>query len=119
MANKQRGYVEIELDKKRNIRFDLNALVELEDALGVTIDKLEEAAAKGGVKAIRKMLWIGLKQEDAELTELQVGAMIDISNVGHVTTVLSEAMGAAMGGAGGDQGNGKAGAGGPGSKRRN
>lgn len=119
MANKQRGYVEIELDKVRQIRFDLNALVEVEEALGVTFDKLQEAAAKGGMKVMRKVLWIGLKQEDADLTEHQVGAMIDASNVGKVSEAISEAFGAATGATDGGQGNARAGAGGPGRKPRN
>ena len=42
MANKQKNEVSIMLDKKRTIRFTLNALAEIEDTLGVPLSKLSE-----------------------------------------------------------------------------
>jgi hypothetical protein len=115
VANKQRGFIEVELDKVRHIRFSLNALEEMEEALGVSVDQFGDALTKGGIKAMRKFLWIGLKQEDPELTEKQVGDMVDIGSFLEMQGKIGEAFAAAIG----ESGNAKAGAGGPGNRRKN
>jgi hypothetical protein len=95
MANKHRAVVEIELDKTRHLCFDLNALAELEDKLGVPLSKLSEVEL--GVKSIRSMLWAGLIHEDETLTERQVGGMVGFDNFEYVQNKLSEAWALAMG----------------------
>lgn len=89
MANKEKAIVEVELDKVRNIRFTLNSLAEIEDKLGVPLSKLKDVEM--GVKTVRTMLWAGLIHEDEELTERQVGNMVDFSNLEYVQTKVSEA----------------------------
>jgi hypothetical protein len=89
MANKQKAMVSITLDKKRNIRFTLNALAEIEDALGVPLSKLQDVEL--GIKTVRTMLWAGLIHEDEELTERQVGNLVDFTNLEEVQTKVSEA----------------------------
>lgn len=94
MANKQKNEVSIMLDKKRTIRFTLNALAEIEDALGVPLSKLSEVEL--GVKTVRTMLWAGLLHEDETLTEKQVGNWVDFDNLEEVQTKVTEAFSMAM-----------------------
>lgn len=93
MANKQRGLVEIELDKKRTLRYTLNALAELEDVLGVPLSELE--GVQMGMKQVRAFLWAGLIHEDKELTLEQVGDMVDFENMKEVNDKITEAFKAA------------------------
>lgn len=88
----------IELDKKRQVRFDLNAYAELEIKYG----SVAEAMAKlqeGSIRSIRSLLWAGLihecideKTEEYTLTEKQVGAMISIEDLDKVTEAITAAM---------------------------
>ncbi|MCW2278739.1 hypothetical protein [Heliophilum fasciatum] len=89
MANKHRGIVEIELDKPRNLRYTLNALAEIEDKLGVNVGEMD--GANLGIKAIRVILWAGLIHEDTELTETQVGEMVDFENFAQVQEKIAAA----------------------------
>lgn len=64
---------------ERNVKFTLNALAELEDMFGsvqAAFDKLEK---ENSMKALRAILWAGLIWESPDLTELQVGNLIDIA----------------------------------------
>ncbi|MBC9785107.1 hypothetical protein H1S01_11370 [Heliobacterium chlorum] len=89
MANKQRGVVDIELDKSRKLRYTLNALAEIEDKLGVSVAELN--GANLGMKAIRTFLWAGLIHEDSELSEREVGEMVDFDNFAYVQEKIAEA----------------------------
>lgn len=90
MANKQRGEVKIVLDKERTIKFDLNALVEVEETLGFALTELEN---KFSIKTLRTLLHAGLVHEDAELTEKYVGSLIGFDNLPEVQEALTVAMG--------------------------
>lgn len=90
MANKQKALVEVELGgEKRTLRFTLNSLAEIEDKLGVPLSKLSEVEL--GVKTVRTMLWAALIHEDEEITEKQVGNMVDFENLEYVQNKVSEA----------------------------
>jgi hypothetical protein len=95
MSNKIRGLVDINLDKPRHLRYDLNALAEIEDKLGISIDQLAGGFCFG-MKAIRTVLWAGLIHEDEELTEKEVGAMIDMENIEDVTSSIMDSLGMAF-----------------------
>lgn len=95
MANKRRGYVDVELDKPRRLRYDLNALAELEDRLGVPLDQIADVRLT--IKNFRIMIWAGLIHEDPELTEEQVGAMVDGSNFVEVQQKVAEALALSFG----------------------
>ncbi|MCY8256449.1 hypothetical protein MOC12_21055 [Bacillus spizizenii] len=92
MANVERGEAKIMLDKERTIKFDLNALIEVEDKLGHSLTELGENMS---IKAMRTLLTEGLKHEDPEVTEQMVGSHITMANMKEV----QEALGVAMGGA--------------------
>jgi len=83
--------VEIELDKVRTLKFDLNAFAELEDAYG-TVEDAMKAMEKGSIKALRAVLWSGLVHEDEELTLKQVGSMISISDLQNFTNKITQAV---------------------------
>lgn len=70
------------------ICFDLNALAELEDAYG-TVEKAFKAMEDGSFKAIRKVLWAGLSNNDPTLTEKQVGSLIDVKSLQEISETLS------------------------------
>ncbi|MGF9741577.1 hypothetical protein ABEX38_29860 [Priestia megaterium] len=90
MTNALRGEKVLHLDKERTLKFSLNALVEAEEALGFPLSELGD---KMSIRAMRALLYAGLKHEDAELTELQVGDMITMDNMEEVQVALTEAMG--------------------------
>ena len=66
--------VPIELDKPRRLRFDVNALADAEQSLGMGLGKIlgEEAS----FWLIRTLLWAGLKWEDRRLTPEKAGAIL-------------------------------------------
>lgn len=90
MANVERGEAKITLDKERTIKFTLNTLIEVEDALG---HSLAELGDKITIRAMRTMLTAGLRHEDPELTEAYVGNLITMDNMGEVQDALGKAMG--------------------------
>lgn len=81
MANKQRGSIKVMLDKERTIKFNLNTLIDVEDALGFSLADLGDNVS---IKVMRTLLHAGLKHEDAELTEEMVGEMISLDNMAEV-----------------------------------
>lgn len=62
---------------ERTLRFTLNAMAELEDKYG-SVDAAFAELDKGSIKAVRFILWAGLMHEDENLTEKQVGNLIDM-----------------------------------------
>ncbi|MFA2595281.1 hypothetical protein [Bacillus cereus] len=90
MANTQRGQAKLHLDKERTLLFDLNALADVEDRLGVSMTEIGNNIS---IKIMRTLLHAGLVHEDPELTERQVGSMITMDNIAEVQEALSVAMG--------------------------
>lgn len=89
MANKQRGHVEIQLDKKRTLRYTMNALAEIEDHLGIGLSEMGDIQMS--IKNVRVILWAGLIHEDRELTQEDVGEMVDLTNFQEVQEKVAEA----------------------------
>ena len=76
-------------------RYDLNALAEIEEKLGVKLDQLDKVQM--GVKELRTFLWAGLIHEDDNLTEREVGGMVDFDNMELINEKITEAFQAATG----------------------
>lgn len=76
---------------EREIRFTLNAMAELEDKFG-SVDAAFEAMDKGSIKAIRFVLWAGLMEESPELTEQQVGSLIDMQYLSTIMDTMTNAI---------------------------
>lgn len=81
--------VKIMLDREREIRYDLNALVALEEKYG---GLKELMTVKANLKNIRFLLWAGLIHEDPSLTEGQVGAMVEPSCLNEISEAVSRAL---------------------------
>ena len=63
----------IELDKARRLKYDVNAFVAIEEALGTTLGR---AFRSPGLREVRALLWAGLQWEDRDLTPEDVGDII-------------------------------------------
>ena len=79
--------------KERHLKYDLNALAEIGERLGVKV-RLDQLGELGEVplplSAPSTILWAGLRHEDPELTEEQVGAWVDLDNLGTVAQSFFE-----------------------------
>jgi hypothetical protein len=80
---------------ERTIKFTLNALAELEDRYG-SVDEAFKQLDNNSIKAVRCILWAGLIHEDPELTEQQVGNLIDIQYMQDLMASLGSAFDADM-----------------------
>lgn len=67
------GSVDITFDKPRHIRFDLNALVEIEAISGKSLTTL---LGDLSLTTLRDLTWAGLKHEDRRLTRERVGDLL-------------------------------------------
>ena len=76
---------------ERELRFTLNAMAEMEERYG-TVDAAFEALDTGSIKAVRFVLWAGLMHSDENLTEMQVGNLIDIQLMNEIMATMGEAM---------------------------
>lgn len=72
-------FVTINLDRPRRLRYTMNALISMEEALGKPIGQLISDYNTGtiGFKDMRIIIWAGLLHENPDLTLEQVGDMID------------------------------------------
>ncbi|GAB0170550.1 tail assembly chaperone [Lysinibacillus sp. CTST325] len=83
-------------NKKFEVRFDLNALCNLQDKFG-DFTKAFDGLEKQDFKKIRSLLHVGLANgENINITEADVGALIDMKNITTVTDALTQAFGDAM-----------------------
>ena len=88
--------VTIELDKARNLRYGMNALVKVEELIGKPITKLD--LENISMKDLRSILYAGLYHEDKELTSESVGNLIDeYSDITAIAEKLGEAFNIAFG----------------------
>lgn len=78
--------------KERYLKFTLNALAELEDRYG-TVEDAFKALETNSIKAVRTILWAGLLHEDPNITEHEVGNLIDIAYMQE----LMESIGGSLG----------------------
>ena len=81
--------ITVMLDKKRHIRFPLNALEKFEDVTGLKIFDMP-APTEMTIKQFKAFLWAGLIHEDETLTIEQVGDMIDSGNLDKVTAAVNK-----------------------------
>ena len=88
--------VTIELDKARNLRYGINALVRIEELLGKPITSLD--LNRLSVADLRNIVYAGLSHEDKELTSEKVGDLIDeYSDISVIADKVGEAFTLAFG----------------------
>lgn len=80
LTNVKVSSIVVELDRKRNLTYNMNSFAALEEKFG-TVEAAMAALDGKSIKAFRTFLWAGLVHEDETLTELQVGSMLDMSNM--------------------------------------
>lgn len=73
-----------------SLQFTLNALADLEDAYG-SVDGAFKDMEAGKFKAIRCVLWAGMLEDHPELTERQVGSLIDMQNLVELMNAVNTA----------------------------
>lgn len=99
MANLQKGEVGFKaLGREFTMRFGINALCELEDRFGksaveVANDLNGEAVSVGSLRAV---IWCGLQEYHEDLTEKDVGRIIDDLGIEEVGPLLGRAFQAAF-----------------------
>lgn len=74
--------------KTRNIRYNFNALCDVEEATGKSISEIS------GLSSIRVLLWAGLRWEDKGLTAQRVGVWIEehLNDGGDMQDLVDAAM---------------------------
>lgn len=89
--------VSVEMDKMRNMKFGMNALIQLEKELGKPLTSMGTDEFK--LEDLRTMLYIGLKWEDKELTHDMTGDIMDEAIEKHSIQYVSEKLAEALQGA--------------------
>lgn len=87
--------VPIELDKNRNLKYDMNAFSYLEDVFG-GIEEALVALQSGKVKAVLEVLKAGLLHEDPEVTLQQIGSGFGIGEMHTVADKINDALGMSL-----------------------
>lgn len=83
-----RGVI-INLDRERKLRYTINSLIELEQAIGGPLGGM--LGNRTGLRMIRALVWVGLKHEQKGLTEDRVGELLqDYLNQGGSLESLGE-----------------------------
>lgn len=78
--------------KERHLRFTLNALADLEEKYGSIEAAFKKVEDESSVSALRFILWAGLSWEDPNLTEHEVGNLIDIAYMQDMISTLGTAL---------------------------
>jgi len=98
LANLHKKSVKIEVDEVvYYLRYDLNALVVLEEAYGNIEEALNfEENPKGAIGKLLKVLFVGLMANHPDLTEKDVGSLFTVENMTDFQEAIAKAMDAAM-----------------------
>jgi hypothetical protein len=74
---------------EREIKFTLNALAELEDKFGSVQKAFDKLEKENSMKALRTILWAGFLHKEPDITEQQVGNLIDLAYMQDLTNSLN------------------------------
>lgn len=110
MANAQKGEVTLEAGGETyRLQYTTNAMCELEDAAGKTINdlvaELGDEANPPGIKSMRVLLWAALVEHQEAITVKETGKIIDAIGIASVGSLIGESFKAAF--PDGDEGEGK------------
>jgi len=76
---------------ERELKYTLNALAILEERFG-SVDEAFDRLDKNSVIAMRCVIWAGLIFDDKDITEEQVGNLIDLQYMDELVNGVSDAM---------------------------
>ena len=99
MANPIKGEVGFEADGEAyTLSFGINALCSLEDALGMSVQKVGAELQADGLKlkTLRTVFWAGLQDRHEGVTEREAGDLMDGLGAGEVATLVVRAFAAAF-----------------------
>lgn len=101
MANAQKGEVTLEAGGETyRLQFTTNAMCELEDATGKTINEvvaeLSDADNPPGMKTMRVLLWAAMVEHREGVTIRDAGVICDEIGVGNVGELIGDAFQAAF-----------------------
>ena len=71
---------------------NLNVLADIEEGFDCSIDKVGRMLDKKRASALRRLVYILLKQEYPEMTLEKIGELIDLSNMAEVSEALAETL---------------------------
>lgn len=93
VADVKRKTVKITLSDgvERELKFTLNALAELEDAYGSVEKAFDKLEKHNSMKALRTILWAGFLHTNPDITEQQVGNLIDLADMQNLVESLGTA----------------------------
>lgn len=78
------------------LRYDMNAICELEDAIGGPVTTLMSDATRLGFREIRALVWAGILHGEPTRTLAQVGGWMDPAQFAEIAKTAAEALGAAL-----------------------
>ena len=87
--------VKLDLDKKRTLIMDLEAMCDFEDETGVSLLNGGQLNYLG-MKELKILLWACLRHEDESLTQTQVGRMVHMGNLQEVFAAIGKAYNVAL-----------------------
>ena len=86
-----KAYIPVELDKVRNLRYNMRAISLVEETLGKPIAEIN--LNKLSIKQLATFVWAGLYHEDKDLTPDSVMDLIDeYSDITTVSVAMSKAI---------------------------
>ena len=76
---------------ERELLYTLNALAEMEERYG-SVEECFKALESNSIKAIRFTIWAGLLHTEENLTEQQVGNLIDVACLNNIVGTVTGAL---------------------------
>jgi len=97
MANKQRGYITVELGgKNRTLHFSMNFWAQWTDMLGVSLEQIGTVFEQGiSLKGVRSLIYSGILTHDQEqgnevdYNEFTVGSWLDDLEAEKLTEIIN------------------------------
>ena len=71
---------------------NLNVLADIEEGFDCSIDKVGKMLDKKRASALRRLVYILLKQEYPDMTLEKIGGLIDLSNMAEISEALAEVL---------------------------
>lgn len=92
MKLRDRGYVEIQLDKTRHLKIDFTAARKYEELTGKSMSRLQQEEA--GISTMNYFFWAALAHEKIENWTLETAEqlMLEAESVEYVFTKVAEAL---------------------------
>lgn len=96
MANPSRGQVPLVAGgKEYRLSYGINALCELEDAFGKSVQKIvdEDLSDENDIRmsSVRKVIWAGLIDSEPDITEKEAGNIVDLAKIPVCMEAVSKA----------------------------